>query len=90
MAYVPDNLVLLSSPIGGASPRLFGYNNSTPDGLSTLNGAGYWSDGIAKGLRAGDLIDVVQTGTVKYIRLQVASVSTSAGTATTAAPTAIT
>jgi hypothetical protein len=51
-------------------------------------GAGYFSDGVKQGMRVGDLLDVVQTPTVKYKRYQVASVSGAA--ATVAAPTAIT
>jgi hypothetical protein len=50
--------------------------------------AGYFSDGAKQGMRLGDLVDVVQVGTAKYIRYQVTDVT--AGVVTVAVPTAIT
>lgn len=89
MAYVADNLFLLSNPVGGgAYPRVFGYYDSAASADATIVGASWFSDGVTKGMRVGDLVDVVQTGTAKYKRYQVASVSGAA--ATVAAPTAIT
>lgn len=89
MAYTADNLLLASNPVGGAVyPRLFYYYNVTPDADATIVGAGYFSDGVTKGMRVGDLVDAVNIGTAKYKRYQVASVS--GATATVAAPTAIT
>lgn len=89
MAYVPDNLVLAINPVGGGSyPRVFTYYNSAPDSDATIVGASWFSDGVTKGMRKGDLVDVVDVATPKYKRYQVASVSGTA--ATVAAPTAIT
>jgi hypothetical protein len=89
MAYVPGNLVLLSEPVGAAFPRLFVYDDASVGSAdATIVGASWFSDGAAKGMRPGDLVDVVARGTVKYKRYQVASVSGNA--ATVAAPTAIT
>jgi len=89
MAYVPDNLTLLVEPLGGGSyPRVFGYYNSAADADATIVGASWFSDGASKGMRKGDLVDVVDVATAKYKRYQVASVSGAA--ATVAAPTAIT
>lgn len=88
MAYVPDNLACATPAVGGGVPRIFIYKNATPDADATIVGAGYFSDGVTKGLRVGDLVDAIDTGTAKYKRYQVASVSGAA--ATVAAPTAIT
>lgn len=88
MAYVPDNLAMAIDPVGGGVPRVFIYLNATPDADATIVGAGYFSDGVTKGMRKGDLVDACDTGTAKYKRYQVASVSGAA--ATVAAPTAIT
>lgn len=90
MAYVPNSLMMAVEPIAGLVPRLFYYHDVAAESNATLVGAGYFSDGIAKGMRVGDLVDVVQTPTVKTKRYQVASVNTTTGTATVAAPTAIT
>ena len=88
MAYNPGGLCLVSTPVAGLAPRVFTYLNSTPDADAVIVGAGYFSDGVTKGMRVGDLVNAVETGTAKYKRYQVASVSGDA--ATVAAPTAIT
>lgn len=88
MAYVPDNLAMVVDTVGGGlTPRLFVYQ-TVSDSDATIVGAGYFSDGVTKGMRAGDLVDVVATTGPKYKRYQVASVSGAA--ATVAAPTAVT
>ncbi len=84
MAYVPDNLFLMAEPVAGAFPRLFGYYNSAGDATGTIAGAGYFSDGVTKGMRVGDLVDAVNTGTAKHTRYQVTSVSGAAATVTAA------
>ena len=58
------------------------------DADATVAGSGYFADGVTKGMRVGDIVDVVATTGPKYKRYQVASVSGDA--ATVAAPTAIT
>jgi hypothetical protein len=89
MAYVADNLGLsFCSTGGGALPRMWVYKNATPDSDGTITGSGYFSDGVTKGMKVGDIVDAIDTGTPKYKRYQVASVSGAA--ATVAAPTAIT
>lgn len=88
MAYIPDNLSLITPTVGGGGVRVFGYLNATPDADAVIVGAGYFSDGVAKGMRVGDLVDAVQTGTAKYKRYQVTALTATA--ATVAAPTAIT
>lgn len=88
MAYVADNLAMLVNPVGGGvKPRIFVYQTAA-DADATIVGAGYFSDGVPKGMRVGDLVDVIATTGPKYKRYQVASVSGDA--ATVAAPTAIT
>lgn len=88
MAYTPDNLSMVHQSIGGSYPRLFYYYDAAAESDATLVGASFFSDGASKGMRKGDLLDVVQIGTAKYKRYQCASVSGAA--ATVAAPTAIT
>ena len=88
MAYAADNLALVYSPVGGLAPRVFTYFNEAADADATLAGAGFFADGVSKGMRVGDLVDAVNTGTAKYKRYQVASVSGAA--ATVATPAAIT
>ena len=89
MAYVADNLVLAINTVGGGTyPRVFTYYNSAADSDATIVGAGFFSDGVTKGMRKGDLVDCVDVGTPKYKRYQVLSVSGAA--ATVQAPTAIT
>ncbi len=89
MAYVPDNLSLVINQVGaGTYPRVFTYYNSAADSDATIVGAGYFSDGVAKGMRKGDLVDAVNVGTPLYKRYQVLSLS--GATATVQAPTAIT
>lgn len=88
MAYTADNLFLAINPVSGALPRVFIYYDAAPESDATIVGAGFFSDGVTKGLRKGDLVDVIQVGTPKYKRYQGLSVS---GAATTVqAPTAIT
>ena len=88
MAYVADNLALMVNPVGGGViPRIWVYQTAS-DSDATIVGAGYFSDGVTKGMRVGDLVEVVATTGPKYKKYQVASVSGAA--ATVAAPTAIT
>ena len=90
MAYVSNSLMLAVEPVAGLVPRLFYYHDVAAESNATLIGSGYFSDGVDKGMRVGDLVDVVQTPVIKHKRYQVASVNTTTGTATVAAPTAIT
>lgn len=88
MAYNTGNLVLQAQPIGAQYPRIFTYYNAAADADAMIVGAGYFSDGAIKGMRKGDLVDVVDVATPKYKRYQV--LSTSGDAATVQAPTAIT
>jgi hypothetical protein len=86
MGYVADNLSLVVAGIEGRSPNIF-VHNAVADNNAAITGAGYFSDGVLKGMKVGDLVHVIATGP-KYKLYQVASVSGDA--ATVAAPTAIT
>lgn len=89
MAYVPDALVLAINTVGGGTyPRVFTYYDAAAESDATIIGSGFFSDGVTKGMRKGDLLDVVQVATPKYKRYQV--LSTSGTAATVQAPTAIT
>ena len=90
MAYVSNSLMMVVEPIAGTVPRVFYYHDVAAESNATLVGSGYFSDGVKQGMRVGDLVDVVQTPTIKFKRYQVASVNTTTGAATVAAPTAIT
>ncbi|TGR84538.1 hypothetical protein EN866_33280 [Mesorhizobium sp. M2D.F.Ca.ET.223.01.1.1] len=87
MAYVADNLSLADTQLGGYQPRYWHYTTAS-DSDATIVGAGYFADGVTKGMKVGDIVDVVATTGPKYKRYQCASVSGAA--ATVAAPTAIT
>lgn len=88
MAYTADNLYLVANPTGGALPRLFFYYDAAPESDATIVGASWFSDGVTKGMRKGDMVWAIQTGTPKFKAYQVLSVSGAA--ATVQAPTAIT
>ena len=87
MAYVPGNLSL-KAPKVGQLQREWIYITAA-DADATIIGAGYFSDGSAKGMVAGDIVDVVATTGPKFKRYQVSAL-TAAGAATVTAPTAIT
>jgi predicted metal-dependent RNase len=86
MAYTPETLKLVTSDVGGQIPRYFTYLSADAD--ATIVGASYFTDGVTKGMRVGDIVDGINATGPKYKRYQVASVSGKA--ATVAAPTAIT
>lgn len=87
MAYVAANLRLSNDDFSGSVARKWEYTTAA-DADATIVGAGYFSDGVKRGMKVGDIVDVVATTGPKYKRYQVASVTTTA--ATVAAPTAIT
>ena len=87
MAYVPANLSL-KAPQVGRLQREWLYV-TTADSDAAIIAAGYFADGVAKGMATGDIVDVVATTGPKYKRYQVTAI-TAGGAATVAAPTAIT
>jgi hypothetical protein len=89
MAYVADNLRLISADISGRVGKLWSYTTAA-DADATIVGAGYFSDGNFRGMAIGDIVDVIATTGPKFKRYQVSASSASTGAATVAAPTAIT
>lgn len=89
MAYTPATLRLFGDDFSGNAARIWNYTTAA-DADATIVGAAYFSDGYKRGMRAGDIVDVIATTGPKYKRYQVASVNATTGSATVAAPTAIT
>lgn len=87
MGYDGTKLNLKTQHIGGSVATGWDYTTAS-DSDATIVGAGYFSDGVTRGMKVGDLVDVVATTGPKFKRYQVVSVSGAA--ATVAAPTAIT
>jgi hypothetical protein len=58
MAYTTATFNVLIPGIGGA-PTLWSYTNT--DAHGTVSGAGYFTDGASKGLKANDIVIVVDT-----------------------------
>lgn len=88
MAYSADGISLLHNGVGAGGIRVFVYTDAAAESDATLVGAGFFATGVTLGMRKGDIVEVVQTGTPKLKRYQVLSVSGAA--ATVQAPTAIT
>ena len=90
MAYTPDTLALMDVQVGGYGPRIWKYTTAA-DADATIVGAGYFSDGYTKGMRAGDVVFAIATTGPKWKIYQVTTAGTAASPATTvSAPTAIT
>lgn len=88
MAYTPDTLSLVVSPIGN-TPRTWLYVTAA-DADATIVGAGYFSDGYSKGMRVADLVDARATTGPKQKFYQVSASSATTGLTTVTAITAIT
>ena len=54
MAYTTATLNKVSAGIGSGGVNIWTY--STADALATVVGASYFSDGIAKGMKLGDVV----------------------------------
>lgn len=87
MAYVSNDLNLVIENVGGKTPRIFTYK--TADNLAAITGAGYFSDGSAKGLRVGDLIHTIAPTGAGYSMFKITAVNATTGAATASAATAI-
>jgi hypothetical protein len=85
--YDSTKLSLVTQDFEGTAAKVWKYATAA-DADATIVGAGYFADGVAKGMAVGDLVDVIATTGPKYKRYQVASLGATA--ATVAAPTAIT
>lgn len=78
MAYATTNPPSLVSQRIGDGPAIWIYSSADVD--SDVNAASYFSDGIALGMRVGDIVLVVDTTTPKVSYHGVASVTTTAAT----------
>lgn len=88
MSYDNTKLRLATQDLEGGAAKLW-YYTTVSDSDGTLTGALYFSDGDKRGMKLGDLVDVIATTGPKYKRYQVTTVTTGSG-ATITAPTAIT
>ena len=88
MAYVANNLRLVTQDVESGAARLWFYTTAA-DSDSTITGSLYFSDGDKKGMKVGDLVDTIATTGPKYKKYQVTVVTAGSG-ATVAAPSAIT
>lgn len=80
--YVTDELNLVAPAVGnGDGGSLWTYINSAEDSAATIRGAGYFSNGVRKGLRVGDYIISCTTAGVGLL-YKVDSVSGDAATVT--------
>ena len=85
MAYATSNPPKLLVPsVGGEGPALWVYYDGDDD--ATVNGAGYFSNGVALGMRVGDFIFHFDTATPKGSVHYVATIS---GTTVTTAFAAV-
>lgn len=78
MAYVTTNPPSLVSQRIGDGPAIWIYKSADVD--SDVNAASYFSDGVALGMRVGDIVHVVDTTTPKTSLHGVASVTATAAT----------
>lgn len=80
MAYSSTNPPqLITQPYGDAGPGLWSYKST--DAIATVCGAGYVSDGLTRGMKAGDVVFVLNTNSTLGSLAYVSAVST-AGAAT--------
>lgn len=79
MAYAAAELNLAISLPGGG-PNLWIYENSADDGVATVRGAGYFTDGDDKGMEVGDF--VVSNGAAGVGQVYKVSAVTAGGAAT--------
>lgn len=81
MAYAATNPpAKVTQTIAGKSLWIY----TSVDDDATVNGAGYFTNGVALGMQAGDFVLVWDTTTPKGSFHYVASINTTTGTATTA------
>lgn len=83
MAYVVTNPPQCAVPGIGSAPAIWTYKSADDD--ATVNGASYFSNGAALGMKVGDLVYVFDSGTPKGSVHYVTSVSGAAATTAFAA-----
>jgi hypothetical protein len=81
MTYATTNPpTLIAEQIGGGG-SVWLYKSTDDD--ATVNGASYFSNGVALGMKAGDIVLVIDTTTPKGSLHYVATVNTTTGAVTT-------
>ena len=83
MAYTTATLSKTSSGLGSGGYTVWTYHTS--DSLATISGASYFSDGIAKGMKVGDVVLAVISNVLKAG--SITSVTSTAATFTVGAIT---
>jgi hypothetical protein len=83
MAYETSNPPNLLVPAIGDNPNIWSYRDGDDD--ATVNGAGYFTDGVPLGMKVGDMVWVYDTTTPKGSLHFVTSVSGDAATTAFAA-----
>lgn len=79
MSYSTSNPPVLVAPsVGRGSGAVWLYKSADDDG--TVNGAGYFTDGVTLGMKVGDIVLVIDTTTPKGSFHFVTSVSGAAAT----------
>jgi hypothetical protein len=82
MAYVTANLNLMAAAMGGGN-SIWLYNGT--DSHGTVEGADFFSDGAAKGMKVGDCVIVQKTTSTYESVLCYVKTVTAGGAATVAA-----
>jgi hypothetical protein len=82
MTYAGEDLQLLTSNIGN-KPNIWSYKSADVD--SAVNAADYFSDGVTRGMKVGDMVWVYDTTTPKGSCHYVSTVSGNAATTAFAA-----
>lgn len=78
MAYVASNSPSLIAEMIGGAGSVWLYRSADDD--ATVNGANYFTNGVALGMKVGDIVLVIDTTTPKGSFHFVASVSATAAT----------
>ncbi len=81
MTYATSNSPRLIADSIGGNGSVWLYTSTDDD--ATTNGSGYYTNGVALGMKVGDIVLVIDTTTPKGSFHYVASVNTATGTATT-------
>jgi hypothetical protein len=84
MAYVSGSLNLVSGGLLEGTVRVWMY--TTADAIATVQGANYFTDGLAKGMQKGDIVWINLPATPHLYLNQVSAAPTSSG-ATVSGPT---
>jgi hypothetical protein len=91
MSYTPSALALIiaadsDTPRSTTSNNINRwYYNSPSDSLATCQGSGYFSDGVARGMAVGDIVEVAVASALKTTTQYVSAVTSTAATISAAA-----